>query len=86
MSIADKLKQWAKEPLSRAVEHLTIDEIDDLAIWAMRELQPTAHFGMTRAQRELDAANLRVGAAHSEIRMLKAALNNRDSEIRRLKK
>jgi hypothetical protein len=37
MSVADKLKQWTKEPLSRAVDHLTIDEVDDLAVWRKRE-------------------------------------------------
>lgn len=82
-SLKGKLTAWA-ESGDRAVKHLTIDDVDDLARWALQELSPGAHFGTTRSQRELDAANLRVGAANSEIRMLKAALNNRDITIKQL--
>lgn len=80
-----KLEEWAENPGRHAVQFITIDDVDDLARWAYQELKPNGRWGMTQAQQALDSANLRVGAAQSEIKMLKAALNLRDITIAQLK-
>ena len=66
----------------RAVQFLTIDDVDELAARELRRLYPTE---LTPDQRELANTKLTVGSQRKEIRTLKAALNNRDLDITRLK-
>lgn len=77
-----KLEAYGISQNGRAVQFLTINDVDELANQELRRLYPTE---LTPDQRELANTKLTVGSQRKEIRTLRAALNNRDIDIKRLK-